>query len=273
MWSFKPETQYDSWLTVGSEDGSAVGPSAPLGGLTTAGIDFDSWTEKQGLEANDGAIFFLDPDASRHDWPVTLAQFTVPTGTAFSGLLNARGKSMYLIGTDPPPLVADWTVYCIAFGTDPSDVGLRTDKNGHCSQAQVPPNDKPTVPDPELGSCDEAGLDDRMKDVQDRCCTMYLGDGGQESDCEYGHMPTTCDAKCAEVFLPFWDDCQTMLEGAASADAHDDLGALATQCKAAQQADNGQITAVAGCQDHTAANYNPLATTSGSPRVVCLYGA
>ena len=47
-----------------------------------------------------------------------LGQFTVPTGQPFSGLLNARGKSMHLIGVDPPPLDADWTVYCVAFGTE-----------------------------------------------------------------------------------------------------------------------------------------------------------
>ena len=151
------------------------------------------------------------------------------------GLLNARGKSEDLIGVDPPLLVADWTVYCVAFGTDPSDVGLWPDANGHCSKAQDPPDQTPQPPDD--GSCSSDGLEDRMKDVQDKCCTMIIGDGGTESVCAYGKMPTSCDVHCAELFLPFWDDCEKMLASAAVAEAHQDLPKLAGYCKAAQEAE------------------------------------
>ena len=75
-----------------------------------------------------------------------LGQLTVPSGQAFRGLLNARGKSRNLIGVDPPPKVADWEIKCVVFGTDPSDVGLRTDANGHCSAATLQAAPPPPPP-------------------------------------------------------------------------------------------------------------------------------
>jgi|EP01046_Picozoa_sp_COSAG06_P005087 hypothetical protein len=238
LWQFKPETQYDSWLTVSSDDGSAV---SALGGLSTTGISFGSWSVDSGIEETEGAIFWLDKNHAPEDWPVLLGQLTVPTGTAFSGLLNARGMSRSLIGVDPPPKVADWTVYCIAFGTDPTDVGLRPDANGHCSKAQDPPDQTPQPPPPSPGkaggSCDQAGLQDRMQAVQDRCCIESIGDGGQESVCAYGKMPTDCDVRCAEAFLPFWADCSKVL--AFQADLFSDLGTLEAKCHAAQEAEEG----------------------------------
>merc|ERR1711871_1141371 len=41
---YKPEVKYDSWLTIGITGG-----------------DFKKWTETQGLNITDGAIFYMDP--------------------------------------------------------------------------------------------------------------------------------------------------------------------------------------------------------------------
>lgn len=238
LWAFKSETQYDSWLTVSVDDGSAA---SALGGLTSTGIDFGAWTEVAGIEATTGAVFWLDPNRAPQEWPVLLGQLTVPTGTAFSGLLNARGKSRSLIGVDPPPLVADWTVNCIAFGTDPSDVGLVADENGHCSKAQDPPDrtTQPPSPPSSAGSCDQTGLQDRMQAVEDRCCIESIGMGGQESVCDYGEMPTTCDVRCAEAFLPFWTACSKFLS--AQTDLFGELQVLDKRCKAAKDAEGTEV--------------------------------
>ena len=230
LWSFKPETQYDSWLTVSADDGVAHASGA----LTTMGIDLSAWSASAGLSISSGSIFWLVADKAPEEFPVLLGQLTVPSGQAFRGLLNARGKSRNLIGVDPPPKVADWEIKCVVFGTDPSDVGLRTDANGHCSaetlQAAPPP---PPAPATGTESCTKAVLDARLDDVQDRCCEEKMGDGGEESVCA-GGLPPFCDARCAEAFLPFWESCATLL--AANSGSDDEYSELAAKCKAAAAA-------------------------------------
>ena len=53
LFSSTPDAQYDSWLTIGSTDGSTT--------LSTAGIPFDTWTASTALAASDGLIF-VAPD-------------------------------------------------------------------------------------------------------------------------------------------------------------------------------------------------------------------
>ena len=45
-----PDCQFDSFVTMGLE-----GPALVVGALSTVGIDFDSWTETQGLTTTNGA--------------------------------------------------------------------------------------------------------------------------------------------------------------------------------------------------------------------------
>lgn len=83
-------SQYDSWLTVGVEDGNS------LGQVSSIGIDFDSWTRFQGIRATDGAVFWMDPsggptgeeqpDGTRH---VVVAQLTLVRGVPVAGLCVA----------------------------------------------------------------------------------------------------------------------------------------------------------------------------------------
>ena len=54
FWQFKPEAQWDSYLTVGA--------TIPAGSsLSSIGIPFSDWTETTGLSVDDGAVFFMDP--------------------------------------------------------------------------------------------------------------------------------------------------------------------------------------------------------------------
>ena len=53
-WPFNDECEYDSYLTVGTDDSSAS--------LGNIGIDFDSWTESSGISFDNGAVFSMSPN-------------------------------------------------------------------------------------------------------------------------------------------------------------------------------------------------------------------
>ena len=63
-------------LTVGATDGG--------NGLASVGLDLSSWSLDAGLSADNGAVFWMDPNAgpSGSD-PICVAQLTVPAGTDF----------------------------------------------------------------------------------------------------------------------------------------------------------------------------------------------
>jgi hypothetical protein len=86
FWRIKAEAEYDSWLTAGITDG------VDTGRLSSIGIDFDAWTVDSGLIADDGAVFWMDPTTATPGLSV-VAQFTVPTGTAWQAMLSAQGKT------------------------------------------------------------------------------------------------------------------------------------------------------------------------------------
>ena len=54
FFQFNPDAEFDSFVTIGL-DGPAVTPGA----LSTVGINFESWTERTGIEVHDGAVFFM----------------------------------------------------------------------------------------------------------------------------------------------------------------------------------------------------------------------
>ena len=49
------DSEFDSWLTVGVDDGSAATD------ISSIGIDFSAWTVDSGLEVSDGAVFWFEP--------------------------------------------------------------------------------------------------------------------------------------------------------------------------------------------------------------------
>ena len=74
------DAEFDSWLTIGSTDGT-------LGGAIAAspGLGLDAWTESNAFTTDNGAIFFMTPaDGPGGAAPIVVAQITsaTPTGTA-----------------------------------------------------------------------------------------------------------------------------------------------------------------------------------------------
>ena len=51
FWALSPESEYDSFLTIGL-GGAAAAPGA----LSSIGIDFEGWTSTSGINAPNGAV-------------------------------------------------------------------------------------------------------------------------------------------------------------------------------------------------------------------------
>jgi len=103
------DSAYDSWLTVGLTDGD------PQNKLATIGIDFNSWTETQGIQTTNGAVFVMDPEdviVSGNEY--IIAQLTLPTGSATTVTVNVQGKT-FLEGKD----VNYWKQEQILFQIEP----------------------------------------------------------------------------------------------------------------------------------------------------------
>lgn len=107
------------------------------------GIDFSGWgpcsgspeacQAVKGVNCDDGAAFFMDPDHGATTEPVVIAQLTVQTGHTFRGQFSAQGRTVSLDPNDP---TEDWTHTNIWFDSDPA---------GGPPDAPPPP---PTPPSP-----------------------------------------------------------------------------------------------------------------------------
>lgn len=93
--------EFDSWLTIGLDDGSYSFASSP--GVSE---QLAAWSEAQELEITDGAVFWMPDDMDDAPGPgpssVLLAQLTVVTGTGFTARAKLQGRSV-AEGVD------DWT--------------------------------------------------------------------------------------------------------------------------------------------------------------------
>ena len=114
-----PEAGFDSFVTIGMD-----GPALTQGALASVGVDFQQWSEDQGLSTENGAVFFMDPDHGADQEPVVFLQLTVRAGTRFSGQLSAQGRSVGPVGTQ------DWDQKAMRF----------TERGG---EAPVPPPSPP----------------------------------------------------------------------------------------------------------------------------------
>eukprot|EP01043_Picozoa_sp_COSAG02_P024722 COSAG02_NODE_1361_length_13053_cov_26.443956_9_plen_491_part_00 len=81
-----PDVQYDSWLTVGITDGCGTGV------LSAIGISFEPWSETTGLEVDDGAVYWLSPDAAPGG-DVVVAQLTVPVDSSGTVKMGMQGRA------------------------------------------------------------------------------------------------------------------------------------------------------------------------------------
>ena len=73
FFSILPDAEFDSWLTLGSDDGSQAGR------MSSIGIPWDGafgWSDTRAIWTNNGALFFMDPDTGPSG-DVLLAQLTV----------------------------------------------------------------------------------------------------------------------------------------------------------------------------------------------------
>ena len=90
MVSIFPETNYDSWLTIGLTNGD------PTNLISAVGIDFNSWSESNAMDIDNGAVFVMDPsstDLSEQGTEIIIAQLTVPTQSTSTAVINVQGKT------------------------------------------------------------------------------------------------------------------------------------------------------------------------------------
>ena len=90
------DSQFDSWLTVGMTNGKASGA------LSSSGIDFQSWSEKQGIRSS-GQLFWLTPEKgptpNDSNGNIVIAQLTVKNGKGFDAQVR---KPRLSHGRDKP---------------------------------------------------------------------------------------------------------------------------------------------------------------------------
>jgi hypothetical protein len=116
FYTMKPESEYDSWLTVGMVNADATSA------LSSIGLSFDAntWSSTNGIDAKDGAVFWMNPiDApTRTDTngvqgkgsppgDIPIAQLTVVTGTKVVAGANAQGHTSYW-GTGHTNMPMNW---------------------------------------------------------------------------------------------------------------------------------------------------------------------
>ena len=95
-----PDAEFDSFLTIDMD-----GPAPQPGALSSVGLDFDQWTEQVGINSENGAVFFMDPEHGATFSPFSpfararsapswrFVQLTVRAGTHFMGRISAQGKT------------------------------------------------------------------------------------------------------------------------------------------------------------------------------------
>ena len=89
FWEVSADAQYDSWLSVGITRGNVHND------ISSIGVDWSSWTAKDGLYVDDGAVFWMDPTKPSDfadGGAAAIAQFTIPTGVEVHAIFNAQGK-------------------------------------------------------------------------------------------------------------------------------------------------------------------------------------
>jgi hypothetical protein len=92
FFEIKPESQYDSWLTVGLTEGNSGNALAAIG----LDNSMSAWTEQQGIQNKDCAVFWMDPSSTSAiatSGAITLAQLTLPTGTTANATVSLVGDA------------------------------------------------------------------------------------------------------------------------------------------------------------------------------------
>lgn len=226
---------FDSWLTIGI-DGPALLPDA----LSSVGLPLDEWSETQGISADNGAVFFMDPAHGATTEPVVFAQLTVPAGTVFSGQVSAQGRSR----TAGP----DWDVTALTFSNAPTAAAGAASAASLAGAPQTvsqPPKGSPPAPTtfdtapggrggrrPGVGlmnanayESDESGESDGVRDPMrppaqhDADCSVR-GLSAVSSSCPPAApgsaVPSSCPSDCAATVNSWYQACMASRTGAAA---------------------------------------------------------
>ena len=87
--NINPDSNYDSWLTIGITDGDQQDK------VSTIGIDFDLWTEEQSLDVDNGAVFLMNPEEVLFQNEYIVGQLTIPTNEVDGFIINVQGKLIH----------------------------------------------------------------------------------------------------------------------------------------------------------------------------------
>eukprot|EP01047_Picozoa_sp_COSAG01_P001620 COSAG01_NODE_37_length_34085_cov_64.376626_37_plen_1156_part_00 len=222
-WPYNAECRYDSWLTAGKTDGSS--------GVSSIGIDFNTWTETQGLVSDNGAIFWMAPEdatparaaPSDPQQDVVLAHLTIATGTLWSMTIGKlQGRSVGALG--------DW---------------VKTDARFSNAAAPAP---APPPPAPAIAGC--------MDPVADNYNPLATSDA--PSTCIY---PRGCMDRTALNFDPLAmrDDGSCEIPGC--------IDSTASNFNTRANVDDG-LCIFPGCTNSGATNYDPRANQDDNSCVI-----
>lgn len=87
--SMNPNSNYDSWLTIGEINGDLDNR------LSSVGIDFNLWTDTSAIEITDGGVFVMNPtDKIVNGNEYVVGQITVSDNSDSIVILNVQGKTI-----------------------------------------------------------------------------------------------------------------------------------------------------------------------------------
>ena len=88
FFALAPESEYDSWITVGVTDASSEVSLSP--GLSDA---MEAWTADAGFESDNAAAFFMTPSDGPSGNGIVMAQLTITSGTSATASGVIQGQS------------------------------------------------------------------------------------------------------------------------------------------------------------------------------------
>jgi hypothetical protein len=192
FWAITPTAQYDSWLTVGVTDGTSAEE------ISTAGIDFASWTDSNlPITSSTGVLQYLNPQNGPVNVPgasIVIAQLTLPERGTRRATINLKGKDQH---------GGDWQLDGIQFTMCNSGTGCGGGGGGgggHRRQLQLSQwthNDKL--------ECDYDAFDEKTGAMDAVCCPQ--GDCGSS-----GGVPQECSLDCAVLFSNVYNNCHDTLD-------------------------------------------------------------
>ena len=88
-------------MTVGTIDGPETGA------ISSIGVPFETWSDSMGIDVDNGAVFWMDPEAPTFNRLTIVAQLTTRTGRSWTANMGMQGKSQ--------GGVHDWEVSTVEF--------------------------------------------------------------------------------------------------------------------------------------------------------------